>query len=127
MPRRTAGCRKEASDEQEGARCELEEMSAGYESAMASVWSKLVVTFKEDIQEMKAKWEEAFRCVWDKGDAARRALEAELAVTVRATGEKEGELANYRARYHTTKEEEKKCSLSLYFIFVFSFSFQFPS
>ena len=77
---------KEASDKQGGAHHKLEEMSAGHESAMASVRSKLVVTFKEDMQEMKAEWEKAFRRVWDEGDAAGRALKAELADAARATG-----------------------------------------
>ena len=45
--------------------------------------------------------------MWDKGDAAGRALEAELADAARATGEKEGELAESRARYHAAMEEEK--------------------
>ena len=106
-------------------------MSAGHESAMASVRSKLVVTSKEDMQEIKAEWEEAFHRVMDEGDAVGRALEAKLADAARATGEKEGELADSRARYHTAMEEKKTCSLSLslslYFTFVFSFSFQFPS
>ena len=104
-------------------------MSASHESAMASVRSKLVVTFKEDMQEIKAEWEEAFHRVWDEGDTARRALEAKLADAARATGEKEGELADSRARYYTAMEEEKTCSLSLSLSLSLSisFSFQFPS
>ena len=56
---------------------------------------------------MKAEWEEAFRRVRDKDDAAGRALEAELANAAHATGEKEGELAESRVRYHAAMEEEK--------------------
>ena len=82
-------------------------MSAGHESAMASVRSKLVITSKEDMQEMKAEWEEAFRRVRDEGNTAGRALEAELVDAAHATGEKEGELAESRDRYHAAMEEEK--------------------
>ena len=64
----------------------------------------------EDIQEMKAEWEEAFCRVRDEGNAAGRALEDELVDAAHATGEKEGELAESRARYHAAMEEEKTCS-----------------
>ena len=62
------------------------------------------------MQEMKAEWEEAFRRVRDKGDATARALEAELVDAAHTTGEKEGELAESRARHHAAMDEEKTCS-----------------
>ena len=62
----------------------------------------------EDIQEMKAEWEEAFRRVRDEGDATGRALETELVDAAHATGEKDGELAKSRARYHAIMEDKKR-------------------
>ena len=60
-------------------RRDMDEMRSGYEEEMAAVRSKLVSTFKEDMQEMKTEWEDAYTRLKEEGESKMRSLEKELA------------------------------------------------
>lgn len=88
-------------------RREIEEMTVKHEENMTSVRSKLVSTFKEDMQEMKTEWEEAFQRLKDESDTTQRAMEMELNEVTRASADKEGELNELRVEFRNQMEEEK--------------------
>lgn len=103
-----------------GLRRDMDEMRSSYEEEMASVRSKLVSTFKEDMQEMKTEWEDAYTRLKEEGEASRLGLEKELAEVNRAKNATEGEserirqdLDRARKDLHARLAEEKARSKEL--------------
>lgn len=83
---------------------EMNQMQARHDEDVASVRTKLVSTFKEDMQEMKTEWEDAFQRLKDESDATQRAMEGELNDSARAKSDAEAQLAEHR----TVIEEERR-------------------
>ncbi|KAL3784076.1 hypothetical protein ACHAW5_008016 [Stephanodiscus triporus] len=83
---------------------EMNQMQVMHEEDVASVRTKLVSTFKEDMQDMKTEWEDAFQRLKDESDARQRAMEGELKDSARAKSDAEAQLAEHR----TVIEEERR-------------------
>eukprot|EP00571_Detonula_confervacea_P000638 CAMPEP_0172321896 /NCGR_PEP_ID=MMETSP1058-20130122/44583_1 /TAXON_ID=83371 /ORGANISM="Detonula confervacea, Strain CCMP 353" /LENGTH=1036 /DNA_ID=CAMNT_0013037507 /DNA_START=105 /DNA_END=3215 /DNA_ORIENTATION=+ len=101
---------KKKESEANHLRREMDELSIKYEENMTNVRSKLVSTFKEDMQEMKTEWEEAFQRLKDESDTTQRAMEMELSEVTGAKADMESELGEVKAEYRSQMEEEKSRS-----------------
>eukprot|EP00578_Thalassiosira_sp_NH16_P019066 CAMPEP_0181095044 /NCGR_PEP_ID=MMETSP1071-20121207/10315_1 /TAXON_ID=35127 /ORGANISM="Thalassiosira sp., Strain NH16" /LENGTH=1212 /DNA_ID=CAMNT_0023177411 /DNA_START=133 /DNA_END=3771 /DNA_ORIENTATION=+ len=89
-------------------RHEMSDLQNKYEENMAAVRSKLVSTFKEDMQEMKTEWEEAFQRLKDESDTTQRAMEMELNEATQCRADVEGELGELKTEYLTQMEDLKR-------------------
>ena len=103
---------KKKDNESLALRRELDEMSLKHEDNISSVRSRLVATFKEDMQEMKNEWEDAFQRLKDESDATQRAMKMELNEAMAAKSDMESELNELKAEFRTQIEEEKSRSKS---------------
>lgn len=89
---------------------ELLSLKETYDEQMASTRSKLVETFKSDMQEMKAEWEGAFYNLKEESESTKNALEMELKSTSAAKAEMEGQLSEMNVEFKSRLEEEKRKS-----------------
>mmetsp|Transcript_19328 Transcript_19328/g.37641 ORF Transcript_19328/g.37641 Transcript_19328/m.37641 type:complete len:1058 (-) Transcript_19328:117-3290(-) len=105
-----ARLRDECDDISKSKEEELASMKETYDQQLANVRSKLLETFKSDMQEMKEEWENAFYQLKQESESAKKALEKEVKSATTAKAELEGQMSEMTAEYQSRLEDEKRKS-----------------